>query len=278
MTRKSVETQTALVRSFEATGSYAKSARRLKLGRTTVLRWLQASAEAEDAGDTSSDFYIEIDGEADYLHSHMRAHLDAAVEDVEAGLIKMASEGYYVARSYHGQTVYKLDPQFIGWTDEDMKMLGYSEADRYLKDADGNLVPELEWCAPTVERQLAVLAAHSDKWKKHSRVDLNTHVSGGVAVQHWLPGQQSQPKQLPQSKPLPQVEVLPDEVIEQVVEDDEEPAQPEPMEAPEPAPVVRAPPEVRRAGNRLADELAAFAQMTPSERAAAALARQSRGK
>lgn len=272
MTRKTVETQTALVRAFEATGSYAKSAHRLRLSRTTIFHWLEASAAAEETGDTASEFYIEIDGEADYLHNHMRAHLDAAVEDVEAGLIKMASEGYYVARSYHGQTVYKLDPQFIGWTDEDMKMCGYSESDRYLRDADGNLVPELEWCAPTVERQLAVLAAHSDKWKKHSRVDLNTNVQGGVMVMHQFPGQQSQPKQLPQSKPLPEVQVLPDEVIEQIVEDAEV-EEPAPMAAPEPAPVVRAPPEVRRTGNALADELAAFARMSPEQRAAAALAR-----
>lgn len=281
MTRKTTPTLQAFVRIFSETGSYSATARRLKLGsRATVYRWLEASSAAEEAEDTSSEFFFQYEGVEDYLHNHARMTLDAAVEDVEAGLIRMASEGYYRKAMYHGQTVYKLDPALIGMDDETFKMLGYEERDRYLKDENGNLVPEMEHIAPTVERQLAVLAAHSEKWKKHSRVDVNTSVQGGVMVVHGI-GQQAQ-KALPpqQEKPLPMIEVLPDAVLEQVVEDAEaeEIAQPVEIEEPEqmapaPAPVTRVSPEARKATNPGAAELLRWASLSPEERAAEAARR-----
>lgn len=274
MTKKTLDLKAALVRAFADIGSYAGAARRLGMSRMTVIRWLAASAADEDAERPDSEWLFEFDGVEDYLHNHMRAHLDAAVEDVEAGLIKMAVEGYWQPRSFQGRTVYKLNPQLLGWTDEEMKMCGYTEADRYLRDAAGNALPEMEHIAPSVERQLAVLAAHSDKWKKKSSVDVNQHIEGGVMVMHRV-GQQPS-KELPQSEPLPQIEVLPSGVIDQIVDDVE--AEPVALElSPElvPAHVTAPQPsaEARRATNPGAPELLALAAMSPEERAAVAARR-----
>lgn len=287
MTRRHTETLIKAVELFGTFGEYTKVARALHLGHTTIGRWVAASADAEDREDTSSKFYFAMPGtdEPDYFHNHLKFSLECTIDQIEATVLKTARDGIMVGSVYKGQRVYELNPDLVGMDEDTMNLLGYTDRDRYARDEDGRLKQVMIWQPPSVERQLAALNAFApERWSKKSQIDVNANISGGVQVSHWLPGQA---KQLPQQqpKPLPQIEVIPDEVVENIIDAEAEeitaPMEPEVVEddvEPAPAPVVRAPPEARRVGNALASDLAAFMKLSPEERAAAALARQSKGK
>lgn len=276
--KKKTETLIRVVRAFAEHGTYTAAAKLAGISRVTLGRWIELSESDAGSEVEDSQWRFELDGTEAYLHEHMQAALRAAVDDVEAGLIKMASRGTYRRTYWQGRPVWQESPQFYGWSDKEMTDLGFDPSERWLRDARGALVPVLEYQQPTFERQQLVLQAHGgEAYRKKSSVDIHQTLEGGVYVAHAIGHQPA--KQIEQPKPLPELLQLPDAVTEKIVEEalaEERPAaepeliEPEEIETPaSPPPMLDA--AARRAVNPGAAELLALAAMSPEERKARAL-------
>jgi hypothetical protein len=261
--KRSLEKFRELVKVFGETDDLTKTAKRLRMHRSVIYRWMQASEAAEEAGDIASEWFFD----EDFLHNHMQENLKAMVDQVEVGLIKMASEGYYLPSIYKGAVIMRRDPALIGLAPDVLEVLTGFTDDLYRDPITRLPEPQMVWVPPSVERQALVLSSHNPEvYSKKSQIDLRQSIEGGVMVSHQFnPPQQALPQ--PQQRPLPEVEILPSEVVEAiVVEADVD----EPQEQAAPAPVSFEPSPLR-------SELEALAKMSPEERAAAAFAKARRG-
>jgi hypothetical protein len=261
--KKSPETFRELVRIFGETDDLTKTAKRLRMHRSVIYRWMQAAETAEEAGDTTSEWLFEFNGAEDFLHNHMQENLKAMVDQTEVGLLKMAAEGYYLPSIYKGQVIMRRDPALIGLDPDVLEVLTGFRDDLYRDPVTRLPEPQMVWVPPSVERQALVLSSHNpETYGKRQQIDLNQSVGGGVMVSHQFnPAQQA----LPQQQPLKQVEILPSEVVEAIfVEADQ------PEEQASPAAVSFEPIPLR-------SELEALARMSPEERAAAAFAKARKG-
>jgi hypothetical protein len=279
MTYKSPEFFREYIAVMSEVVSHAAVCRRLGLQRTTPMVWLRKSKEAAERKDDPSEWIIEIDGTKQFFHKWCQQATRNAIEEGAANAIVRFRDGIWKERSFQGHVCYRLNPDYI---DVGMRnLLGLTEEDMYLKDAKGNLVPEMEHVHTPGDFTAFMLGAWQPKrYGKKSSIDMNVNarVSGGVMV---IGG----PKPTQIAAPLPVLEIVqqdepdfglavsdtdPDALPIAPVpnDDDDEPAPVptpvDPSRIAEPTPLEYAPgpnPAVVRGGNR---------PLTPEEEAALA--------
>lgn len=219
---------------LDATLNYSASIRKIGYRSTdTFYQWIKRSREAQKNDDTTSMYWLEVDGAFDWFHQWVAECHDRSIADIEANARLRARDGTLHVVRFRGETVYRRDPALVGrpWL---IELLGLP--DDLLRDPKTGLPqPELEWCAPPAELVDKVLAANSKLYSKRSTIDANVRVSGGVLVVPTALPAQSQPRPAI-AAPLPVVEVL-ESVSNTEPERDEDvsvlPSSPEPA-----APVV----------------------------------------
>ncbi|WP_298107421.1 hypothetical protein [Bradyrhizobium sp.] len=182
MTKKSPEMFAAYLTALGDLMMIKKAAARVGIYEETPREWEIASRRDEANKVTGSEFYFEFTGVWDWFHRHTRRAISRSIEDIEASARDRALNGVWQVAQYKGQTVYKLNPD---WLDEGMRdLLGLTDRDKYLRDGNGNLVPEMVWTPPATDLVLGILAAHSARYKRQSKIDIdmNARIAGGVMV------------------------------------------------------------------------------------------------
>ncbi|HUI12585.1 MAG TPA: hypothetical protein VL048_03840 [Xanthobacteraceae bacterium] len=103
-----------------------------------AFNWLARSRQAQRDDDTASPFFLEWRGVTDYWHVHCGRARKESLIVYEATVRHQAIHGVEVpVLNGEGQYVYKLNPQFIGWSDDDMRLLDFDPMrDRILRDKD----------------------------------------------------------------------------------------------------------------------------------------------
>lgn len=210
----------------------------------TARKWDIKSRRDQAAKIEGSVFLFEHAGVEAWFHEHTRRAVSRSVEDIEAAARDRALNGTYTVAQYRGQTVYRLNPD---WVDEGMReLLGLTERDMYLRDANGNLVPEMVWQPPATDLVLGILAAHSNRYKRQSKIDIdmNARVTGGILV-----AEAPSPKIFQRPVPVPVIEVVKEaeqiedgdiaEIGDLVTDTSPTRDEPEAIAAPTPAPEPR---------------------------------------
>jgi hypothetical protein len=182
--------------------SHAECARRLGLQRTTPHVWLRLSKQAAERKDDPSEWIIEIDGIKQWFHKWCsQARVSAISEGADNAIVRFR-DGIWKERSFQGHVCHKFNPDFL---DLGMRnLLGLTEEDQYLKDKNGNLIPEMEHVHPPGDFTAFMLGAWQPKrYGKKSSVDvnMNARVSGGVMI---VGGQRSAQV----AAPLPVLEIV----------------------------------------------------------------------
>jgi hypothetical protein len=271
MTKKSTERFIAFLDILQGTTSYAETSRALGQNPTTIWRWLAASKKDAEHPEQPSEYKFAY-GEGDeikYLHQHVRDAVNMSIEEIESAARGRARSGHYTKSMFQGRVIYQTNPNY---DDPEMReLLGIT--DPWLRDRNGDRIPELVWHAPSTDLVQMILQAHSKKYRRQSQVnvDVNNRLSGGVML---LNGNQPAARIASQSAPLPMVEILESAEPEPVARASE--ADAEDVEAEEPAavaPVQPAPPPntgpnpaVRRSGlSDLERDLLARSQMKPDD-------------
>ncbi len=144
------------------------AARKAGIHRKTLDYWLKCSA----AGDEGYD--IEWRGLTAKFHEHYKSAIKEGTGKVEKAAFDMAL-GYNETLTYQGRVVYKIDE--YRWS------LGHRGPDAYLRDENGNPIPETvlkqdpEMIRWLLERLLP------EKYGKYRKIDV-THMDhrGGVLV------------------------------------------------------------------------------------------------
>ncbi|UGX93687.1 hypothetical protein G6321_00050295 [Bradyrhizobium barranii subsp. barranii] len=240
MTKRSPEFFAELVAAIAQTGSIAAAAKACRCSVSSVWGWLSSSAKGEPG------FDVDWMGETVPLHQAVKQAqrlVSAAILDrFRSRLLHGTDE---VAR-FQGRTVFRRDPALDHLDDKSLEQLGITT--RYLKDAEGNFIPEMIHHEPPVQGVLALLAAEFPKvWGAKSTVEINQKSSGVKIVRHGY----DQPK-----APVP-VEVVQeapalappsvDDDLSDLLGEESEPVEPEPeaieLPVPEPQPVIQAEPE-----------------------------------
>ncbi len=233
---------------LQATTSYAETSRALQQSEDLIFKWLRASKKAKEAGESPSVFLFAYgeDDEVLYLHEHVKAAITTSIEEIESAARGRARHGVWTVSKFQGKTVYQSNPDY---EDPEMReLLGIT--DPWLRDKNGDRIPEMNWAPPSTDLVMGILAAHSKRYKKQSQVnvDVNARHSGGVLL---VGG--SAPKTITQQTPLPlpALEIIDEPErpltddepnrIEEPGEDQQEQYEPEPIAsppAPAPAPIV----------------------------------------
>jgi hypothetical protein len=253
MTVKSQAMFRRIIDQLSETVNLSKTARLCRVDPSTIRIWQRASKADADAKVEGSEWLVEIDGETRFFHEWCSRTATAVIDDIIANAFVRARDGTDVETKFQGSTVYKLSPD---WIDEGMRdLLGLTDADKYLRDAKGKLVPETSHEEPPVQLVEFILGAHRrPMYGKHTSQDvkmsLNARVAGGV---QFIGGA---PRQATIAAPLPVLELVtdvepddapeinlevtstdPDAPITANLEEDFTPA-PKPM-ATEPEPVIQ---------------------------------------
>jgi hypothetical protein len=226
---------------------FTKAARAAGISEPTLWRWLADSrrAKKENFGQPSP-FLFERDGETDYLHEFIKRCIRENIEAIESGARSRAMNGTWVPATYRGETIWKKDPFLVGRPDL-IDLLGVP--DDLFRDENGMPQPEVTWQPPSTDLVAMVLAAHSRKYRKQSKLDVDINMRAAVAGGVMVVG--TQQRQV--AAPLPEVEYLPTEAqpVEAVGIDD--------IVGPEPAPPLE---EEQLLGG---DETAPVADVTPAQ-------------
>lgn len=276
MTKKSTERFIAFLDVLQGTCSYADTSRALGQHPATIWRWLAASKKDAALPEQPSEYKFAY-GEGDeikYLHQHVRDAVNMSIEEIESAARGRARSGHYTKSMFQGKTVYQTNPDY---DDSELReLLGIT--DPWLRDINGDRVPELVWHAPSTDLVQMILQAHSKKYRRQSQVnvDVNNRLSGGVMLLNG--GNAPQAKTVTHAVPLPMVEILESaepEPVARASEPDAEdvdaaeelaavaPVQPTPAPMP---PSTGPNPAIRRGGlSDLERDLLARAQMKPDD-------------
>ncbi len=145
---------------------YYYAANKAGIHRKTLAYWIRRS----EAGDDGYD--IEWQDITGRFHELCKLAIDEAVQKLLDRMLERAFVGYDKVLSYRGRVVYKIDQGLVDH--------GYQGPDAYLRDENGNPIPEtvrkvdmkamrfwLEWHRP-------------EKWGKHPKIKAPRE--GGVLV------------------------------------------------------------------------------------------------
>ncbi|QPF91479.1 hypothetical protein [Bradyrhizobium commune] len=242
MTKRSPEFFSELVAAIAETGSIAAAAKVCRCSTSAVWSWLASSAKGE------AGFEVEWMGETVPLHVAAKQ----ATRLVSANILDRFRHrllGTEEVCRFQGKTVYKRDPALDLYSDQDLEDLGITT--RYLKDADGNFVEERQFVQPPVAAVLAYLAAEWPKtWSARSTSTVEIKSTGVQVIKHEYG--QAKPKasvpveivqEAPTLAPPSPVEVVADDDLADLLGEESEPVELEPIMQEEPTPVVAAEPE-----------------------------------
>ncbi len=141
------------------------AANKAGIHRKTLEYWIKRSA-AGDAG-----YNIEWQGIEWRFHEHCKSAIEEAYGKLMEIMFQRAVVGYDKVLTYRGRVMYKIDQGLVG--------LGYQGPDAYLKDENGNPVPETVRKAD--EKAIwFILERYRPEWGKHPKIDAPHE--GGVLV------------------------------------------------------------------------------------------------
>ena len=141
------------------------AANKAGIHRKTLAYWIRRS----EAGDDGYD--IEWQDVTGRFHELCKLAIDEAVQKL-LDLMLQRAFGYDKVLSYRGRVIYKIDQGLVD--------LGYQGPDAYLKDENGNPVPETVRKVDTKAMQFWLEWYRPDRWGKHRKI--NAPREGGVLV------------------------------------------------------------------------------------------------
>jgi hypothetical protein len=134
--------------------------------RKALEYWIRCSAAGHDGYDLK---WQGIDGK---FHEHCESAIWEAEQKLEDEMLQRALSGYDKVLTHRGRVMYKIDPGLVG--------LGFQGPNAYLRDENGNPVPETVHKDDT-KAQLSVLKRlRRDRWGKRPKIDGPRE--GGVLV------------------------------------------------------------------------------------------------
>ena len=162
--KRSPERMLIVLNSLTEVPIYALAAEMAGIHPKTLAYWIRRS----EAGDDGYD--IEWQDVTGRFHELCKFAIDEAIQKLDDKMLQRALVGYEKVLTHRGRVIYKIDQGLAG--------LGYQGADAYLKDENGNPVPET---VRKVDRKaLRYIWERSRTWGKHSKIDARRE--GGVLV------------------------------------------------------------------------------------------------
>jgi hypothetical protein len=201
VTKKNIETLTAFLDIMQGDPVYAKASRALGIHETTPFRWIKESRRASEHPEQPSLYFLDYAGEKKWFWQHLRDCISASVERIEQAARSRAEHGHSTQSFFQGHAQYKLDPD---WEDEELRTL-LGLRDQWLRDSNGDRIPEMVHHPAPVDLIAMVLTAHSKKYRRQSQVDVNVRGQIG-GVLHL--GNQPPAKSVTHQATLPMLEIL----------------------------------------------------------------------
>jgi hypothetical protein len=166
-------------------GTIANSCRVHGVSNGAFFNWCKLSKS--EGGD---EFRVSIGDEPMLFHEAVQmAQRQVSFEILENYRYRMLHGRDEVAR-FQGKTVYRRDPALDHLSDQDLADLGITT--RYLRDANGQFIPEVIHHEPSVQGVLAFLAAEFPRqWGAKSTVEINQRSTGVQVVKHQFASKQS---------------------------------------------------------------------------------------
>lgn len=219
-----------LVDGIAETGTIKNACRMYGVSNGAFFNWCKQSASAG-----GQEFMVSVGEEQMLFHEAVKtAQRQVSFEILENFRYRLLNGTHEVAR-FQGKTVYRRDPSLDHLSDGDLEDLGITS--RYLRDANGEFIPEIIHHEPSTQATLAFLASEFPKqWGNKQTIEVNSRSSGVQVVKY------AQPK----PSPVPVQEVVPVAAIEAPIVD----VEPEDLtdilgeplaESGEPAPVAASP-------------------------------------
>jgi hypothetical protein len=134
-----------------------RAAMKAGIFRKTLDYWLKRSAAGDDQYD------VEWRGETAKFHEHFEAAMHEADDKVVGALMERAM-GYDKIVTYRGHVIYKMD--------ESLLALGYQGRDAYLKDKNGNPVPQTIRKMDTKAALWVLERLRPEVWGKNRKIDV----------------------------------------------------------------------------------------------------------
>ena len=142
------------------------AAMKARIHRKTLKYWMDRSA----AGDAGYD--VEWEGLEWRFHEHCESAIGEAHQKLLDDMFQRAWLGYDKVLTRRGRVVYKIDQGLVG--------LGYQGPEAYLKDKDGNPIPETVRKVDTKAMRFILEWYRPDAWGKRPKIDAPRE--GGVLV------------------------------------------------------------------------------------------------
>ena len=143
-----------------------RAAMKADIFRKTLDYWLKRSAAGDDQYD------VEWRGETAKFHQHFEAAMHEADDKIVGALMERAM-GYDKIVTYRGRVIYEMDEFLLD--------LGYQGRDAYLRDKNGNPVPQTIRKADTKVALWVLERLRPEVWGKNRKIDV-PHQGGGVLV------------------------------------------------------------------------------------------------
>jgi hypothetical protein len=136
---------------------FSRAAAKAGIHRKTLKNWLKRSA----AGDLGYD--LEWEGIEWRFHEHCKSAIEEASDKLRGILFQRAVVGYDKVLTYRGRVMYKIDQRLVA--------LGYDGPAAYLKDENGNPVPETirKWDKKAMKFLLKWY--RPERWGNHPETD-----------------------------------------------------------------------------------------------------------
>lgn len=242
-----------LIDNIQKYGTITNACRACNVSNGAFFNWCKQSAT-----DGGEEFTVEIGDEPMLFHEAVKmAQRQVSFEILENFRLRLLRGTDEIAR-FQGRMVFRRDPAADRFSDAELAELGI---DRYLRDANGEFIPEMIHHEPSVQGVLAFLAAEFPKqWGNKSTVEINQRSTGVQVVKHQFAPKPS-PAPLQEIAPVaaidapPIIDVEPDDVEPDDLADilGEEPQSTEPVTPPPPAEPVAAPPPPAEPAKPLSD-------------------------
>ncbi|GAB9237911.1 hypothetical protein [Bradyrhizobium diazoefficiens] len=191
-----------LVDTIAETGTINSACRMHDVSNGAFFNWCKQSAT-----DGGEQFTVEIGEEPMLFHEAVKmAQRQVSFDILENFRLRLLRGTDEIAR-FQGRTVYKRDPALDHLSDQDLEDLGITT--RYLRDANGEFIPEMIHHEPSVQGVLAFLSSEfPSRWGNKQTIEVNSRSSGVQVVKHQFA-----------PKPSPVQEIAPVAAIEAPVID-----------------------------------------------------------
>jgi hypothetical protein len=144
----------------------SEAAEKAGIHRKTLEYWIKCSAAGHKGYDIKSQ------GVTLRFHEHFEAAMHEADDKVVRALMERAT-GYDKIVTYRGRVIYQMDEFLLD--------LGYQGRDAYLKDKNGNPVPQTIRKVDTKAALWVLERRRPEVWGKNQKIDV-PHQGGGVLV------------------------------------------------------------------------------------------------